>query len=171
MIYIKIFFLIFLVSAVNASEFIIPEVPFYKSTDNQCGPTSLAMVLNFLGIKISPSEISKEIYSKGAGGTSEFDMIFYLKKLGLKAKHYRGTLSDLKEKIKNGNPIIVMVDEGYWFYKKYHYMVVVGFNDSEIIVNSGEKEKERIKLENFMEKWKKTDFWTLYIQEGKNGTS
>ncbi|MCX7987892.1 MAG: C39 family peptidase [Thermodesulfovibrio sp.] len=163
---IKIIIFFFFVSLANASEFIIHNVPFYPSEDNQCGPTSLSMVLNFMGMKVSPSEIADEIYSKGAKGTSDFDMIFYLKKRGLKAKHYRGSLSDLKDKIMKGNPLIVMVDEGFWFYKKYHYMVVLGFNDNEVIVNSGKNEKERIKMEHFIKKWEKTDFWTLYIWGG-----
>lgn len=163
---------LFLLSLAYASEFIITNVPFYPSKDNQCGPTSLAMVLNFLGIKISPSEISKEIYSKGAGGTSDFDMIIYVKKLGLKGDSYRGSFSDLKSKITKGNPLIVMIDEGFWFYKKYHYIVVIGFTEDGIIVNSGNKEKEHIKLETFLKKWEKTNFWTFFIyREERNGTS
>jgi hypothetical protein len=51
-------------------------------------------------------------------------------------------------------------------------MVVVGFSEGEIIVNSSDKEKERIEIEKFLNKWNKTDFWTLYIyREVKNGTS
>lgn len=171
-IFIKILFFILFISHANASEFIIPGVPFYPSEDNQCGPTSLAMVLNFKGIKVSPSEIAEEIYSKSAGGTSDFDMIFYVKKRGLKADHYQGTLSDLKEKIMKGKPLIVMIDEGFWFYKKYHYMVVLGFNNNEVIVNSGKNEKERIQFDTFIKKWEKTNFWILYIyKEDKNGIS
>ncbi len=169
---ISLFLFISLFSLADASEFIIPNVPFYPSEDNQCGPTSLAMILNFLGIKVTPSEISQEIYSKGAGGTSDFDMIRYVKKLGLNVDNYRGSISDLKSKISKGNPLIVMTDEGFWFYKKYHYMVVIGFNENVIIVNSGKKEKEHIKLETFLKKWEKTNFWTFFIyREVRNGTS
>lgn len=166
------FLFIFLFSLADASEFIIPNVPFYPSEDNQCGPTSLAMVLNFLGINVNPSEISKEIFSKGAGGTSDFDMIIYVKKLGLKGDNYRGSFSDLKSKITKGNPLIVMIDEGFWLYKKYHYMVVIGFDEDGVIVNSGNKEREYIKLQTFLKKWEKTNFWTFFIyREEKNGAS
>lgn len=163
---------LYLFSLADTSKFIITNVPFYPSEDNQCGPTSLAMVLNFLGIEISPSEISKEIYSKGAGGTSDFDMIRYVKKLGLKGDQYKGSVADLKSKISEGNPLIVMTDEGFWFYRKYHFMVVIGFSEDGIIVNSGKKEKEYIKLETFLKKWEKTNFWTFFIyREERNGHS
>jgi ABC-type bacteriocin/lantibiotic exporter with double-glycine peptidase domain len=166
--FIIIFF--FFLSFANASEFIISNVPFYPSEDNQCGPTSMAMVLNFLGIKVTPAEISKAIYSKGAGGTSDFDMMLHAKKLGLKSENYKGSLLDLKSKIKRGIPLIVMVDEGFWFYKKYHYMVVFGFNEKEIIVHSGKNEMQRIKIETFIKKWEKANFWTFLIYKGeKNG--
>ncbi|MDI1472055.1 MAG: C39 family peptidase [Thermodesulfovibrio sp.] len=169
---IKIFIIVVFLTKSYAYDFIISSVPFFPSKAYQCGPTSLAMVLNFWGINIKPSEIASEIYSKDAKGTSDFDMLFYAKKFGLKVEQYRGNLDDLKDKIKRGHPLIVMVDEGFWFYKKYHYMVVVGFSEGEIIVNSSDKERERIEIEKFLNKWNKTDFWTLYIyREVKNGSS
>ncbi len=166
----KIFFIVIFSAFISspslgfAYEVIIPNVPFYISNNNQCGPSSLAMVLNFLGIDITPHEIAKEIYSEGAKGTSDFDMLLYVKKLGLPAQNYRGSVSDLRNKINKGYPLIVMIDEGFWFYKKYHFMVVVGFNNEEVIVNSGQKEREHIKWESFLKKWEKTNFWTLFIK-------
>ncbi len=45
-----------------------------------------------------------------------------------------------------------MTDEGFWFYKKYHYMVVVGFDNSNVIVNSGIDQHKRIDFESFIKK-------------------
>lgn len=162
-----IFFLIlFLSISTSAADFLVIEsVPFFPSNDYQCGPASLASVLMYLGLGISPQEISKEIFSVGARGTADFDMILYPIKRGFKSLHYRGSLEDIKEKIKEGKPLIVMTDEGFWFYKKYHYMVVLGFDSSNVIVNSGEERFKRISYEDFNKKWKKTDFWTLLIEK------
>ncbi len=148
-----------------AEEYMISNVPFFPSENFQCGPTSLASVLNFLGLEITPEKIAKEIYSEGAKGTSDFDMILYPTKKGFKSIHYKGSLDDLKEKIKANKPLIVMVDEGIWFYKKYHFMVVVGFDNSGLIVYSGKNKDERIDYEKFISKWQKTDFWTLLIEK------
>lgn len=160
---ILLFFILLIPCSVDAEEYII-NVPFFPSKNFQCGPASLAMVFNFLGDRITPDEISEDIYSKEARGTAEFDMILFIERKGFKALQYRGNIEDVKEKIKAGKPLIVMVDEGFWFYKKYHYMVVVGFDDSNVIVNSGQDEHKRMSFYEFYKKWSKTDFWTLLIE-------
>ncbi|MEN2986070.1 MAG: C39 family peptidase, partial [Thermodesulfovibrionaceae bacterium] len=76
---------------------------------------------------------------------------------------------DLREKIKSNKPVVVMVDEGLWFYKKYHFMVVVGFTDDSLIVNSGQKRHEKINNSDFIKKWSKTNFWTLLVEKNKEG--
>lgn len=161
-------FLCFLISmsvqALSAERYIIESVPFFPSEDYQCGPASLASVLVYLGIIVTPDDISKEIYSSGAKGTADFDMVLYPLKKGLKTTQYRGSLEDLREKIKEGKPLIVMTDEGVWFYKKYHYMVVVGFDSSKVIVNSEKEKHKKIDIDDFVKKWQKTDFWTLLIE-------
>jgi len=163
--YILLFIFILLTAPAYAQENIINSVPFFPSEDFQCGPASLAMILNFLGMKITVEEIAKEIYSKGAQGTADFDMIMFVQKKGFKSKYYSGSLEDIKEKIKANKPLIVMTDEGYWFYKKYHFMVVVGFDSESVIVNSGTKMHEKINMEDFKKKWSKTSFWTLLIEK------
>ena len=162
---IKIVILLILIPCITfADEYIINHVPFFPAEDFQCGPSSLASVLNFLGLEIAPEEIAKEVYSEGARGTADFDMILYPIKKGFKSFHYKGDLEDLKEKIKANKPLIVMVDEGTWFYKKYHFMVVIGFDNFGLRVYSG-KNKERIDYEKFLKKWEKADFWTLLIEK------
>ncbi|MCS7163856.1 MAG: C39 family peptidase [Thermodesulfovibrio sp.] len=157
--------IIILFTNAYAEEYIINSVPFFPSNDFQCGPASLAMILNFLGAKITVDEIAKEIYSKEARGTSDFDMILFAQKRGFKVLNYRGSIEDIKEKIKENKPLIVMTDEGYWFYKKYHFMVVLGFDDKNIIVNSGKKMHEKINIKEFKKKWSKAGYWTLLIDK------
>lgn len=158
-------FLILFAGPIYAQEHIIESVKFFPSEDYQCGPASLAMVLDFWGLKITPEEIARDIYSEGARGTADFEMILFAKKNGFKAIQYSGNIEDIKEKIKSQRPLIVMTDEGFWFYKKYHYMVVVGFDNSNVIVNSGIDQHKRIDFESFIKKWEKTEFWTLLIEK------
>lgn len=45
-------------------------------------------------------------------------------------------------------------------------MVVVGFDNSNVIVNSGIDQHKRIDFESFIKKMgKKTEFWTLLIEK------
>jgi ABC-type bacteriocin/lantibiotic exporter with double-glycine peptidase domain len=143
---------------------IINNVPFYPQEDFQCGPASLASVLNFWGIAVTPEEIAAEIYSPSAGGTLNLDMMLYSGKKGMKATYYKGSMEDIKNKIDLGHPMIVMIDLGKLFYQQNHFMVVVGYDENGIIAHSGKERLNPISLKSFTKTWEKTNFWTLWIR-------
>lgn len=143
---------------------IIENVPFYPQEIYQCGPASLAGVLNFWGINITPDDISKEIYSESARGTLNIDMILYTQIMGLNAAQYKGSMDDLKKNIESGYPVIVLVDYGLSLYQANHFMVVVGYNEHGVTVNSGKDKGKFISEEDFMKTWERTNYWTLLIK-------
>ncbi|MEW6002763.1 MAG: C39 family peptidase [Nitrospirota bacterium] len=143
---------------------LIENVPFYPQETHQCGPASLAGALNYWGVKVIPEDIAEEIYSKAAKGTLNLDMVIYPQKKGLIAIQYRGSTEDLRKNIDSDNPIIVMVDYGYHLYQVNHFMVVVGYNELGVIVNSGKKKGEFLGEKDFLKAWEKTNFWTLLIK-------
>lgn len=145
---------------------IIDNVPFYAQRENQCGPASLAAVLNFYGVTVMPDEIAAEIFSESARGTLTLDMLIYARKKGLNAVQYSGSIEDIKAKINSREPLIVLVDYGFLFYQQNHFMVVVGYNDSGIIVNSEGFQGQFIRLDKFIPAWQKTNYWTLLINKG-----
>jgi len=144
---------------------IIDRVPFYPQEDYQCGPASLAAVLNYWHVDATPEEIARSIYSRSAGGTLNVEMVFYPQEKGLDAFQYSGGLDDLREKIDAGYPLIVLVDYGWSLFQVNHFMVVVGYNDGGIIVNSGKEEKKFIPEDSFLKAWERTRFWTLLIRQ------
>lgn len=145
-------------------EVIINSIPFYPQKEYQCGPSALAGVLNYYGVNVSPEEIASEIYSKSARGTLDMDMLFYVEKKGLKAEKYRGSLNDLRERIKAGHPLIVLVDYGYGPFQANHFMVIVGYNKSGVFANSGMEERKFIPNEDFLRVWDRTGNWTLLVR-------
>jgi ABC-type bacteriocin/lantibiotic exporter with double-glycine peptidase domain len=142
---------------------VIDGVPFFPQEEYQCGPASLAGVLNFYGWKVSPAEIAAEIFSRQARGTLDMDMVFYARKKGLKAEKYRGTFEDLQGQINSRRPLIVLIDQGFWVYQSHHFMVVVGYDEGGIIANSGKEERKFISRDSFSKTWERTKFWTLRI--------
>ena len=142
---------------------IIENVPFYPQEMYQCGPASLAGVLNYWGIDVSPEEIAGEIYSRSAKGTLNIDMVLYVEKKGFKANPYEGSFEDIKRNIDLGYPLVVMVDFGFWVYQQNHFMVVFGYHEKGIIVHSGKERYKFIPLEDFLKLWKRTRSWTLRI--------
>ncbi|MDI6763608.1 MAG: C39 family peptidase [Thermodesulfobacteriota bacterium] len=147
----------------SQSSHLIEKVPFFPQEIYQCGPASLAGVLNYWGIPVTPEEIASEIYSRSAKGTLNIDMVLYAEKKGLKAELYQGSVNDLKNKIDSGFPLIVMVDYGFGMVRQNHFMVVVGHGKNSIIANSGRERLKAISLKGFINSWKRTKFWTLWI--------
>jgi len=143
---------------------VIENVPFYPQTEYQCGPASLAGVLNFWGVRITPEEIAEEIYSKSARGTLNIDIVLYAQKQGLKAIQYEGTMEELRKNIDSRHPIIVLVDYGFFSIQANHFMVVIGYNEDGVIVNSGKDREKFISEKDFVRSWRKTKFWSLLIR-------
>jgi predicted double-glycine peptidase len=144
---------------------IIENVPFYPQETYQCGPASLAGVLNYWGVNVTPDDIAEEIYSKSAKGTLNIDLIFYAQRRGLNAIQYKGDIEDLKKNIDSNYPVIVLVDYGFSIYQANHFMVVIGYNEDGVIVNSGKDERKFIPYEEFIKIWGRTGFWTLFIRK------
>jgi len=148
---------------------IIQQVPFYEDTGYQCGPSSLAAVMNYWAGKNNtlnktlPENISSEIYSKDARGVLGMDMEFYARKNGFLTKQYSGSIDDLKENVLKDIPLIILVDYGVSFYQRNHFMVVTGFSGDGIILHSGMQVKY-MPFDDLEKIWRKTDHWTLIIQ-------
>ena len=142
---------------------VIEGVPFFPQEEFQCGPASLAGVLNYYGLRITPGEIATEVFSRSARGTLDMDMVFYAQRKGMKAEQYAGSFEDLQGSLDSRRPLIVLIDQGFWVYQNSHFMVVVGYDKGGIVVNSGKEENKFISLDSFLKTWEKTKFWTLRI--------
>jgi len=142
---------------------LIPGVPFHPQEEYQCGPASLAGVMNYYGLKIAPAEIAAEVFSPRARGTLDMDLVFYAQRKGLKAEQYRGSWEDLRRNVDSRTPLIVLVDLGFWVYQKSHFMVVVGYAGPGVLVNSGKEEHKILPRDSFLRTWARTKFWTLKV--------
>lgn len=148
---------------------IIPDVPFFADEHYQCGPSSLAAVMNYWYARtgslhrISPEKISSEIYSEGARGTLGMDIEIYARKSGFETMQYSGSIDDIKHNVLKEVPIIIFVDYGVLLYQKNHFMVVTGYRDDGIIVHSGSEEK-LVPYAELQKIWRKTRYWTLVIR-------
>jgi predicted double-glycine peptidase len=146
------------------------DVPFFPQEAFQCGPAALATVINYWyektgsGKTLSPEAIAAEIYSPSARGVLGLDLELYARKRGFHTQQLAGAISDLKHGVDDGIPPIVLVDYGFSFYQRNHFMVVKGYSDGGILVNSGRKESELIAHEDLLKIWEKTGFWVLLVK-------
>ncbi len=143
----------------------IDNLPFYPQESYQCGPASLAGVLNYWGVSVTPDEVARIIFSESARGTLTIDMVLYAQQKGLYAEQYQGSLADLKQNIDSGLPVVVLVDYGGAFYQLNHFMVIIGYNEYGILANSGKDHEKYIPEDDFLKSWEKTNFWTLRMRK------
>lgn len=148
----------------------ITGVPFFPRKAFQCGPASLAGVLNFYGENLTPEKIKNKVFRKNLRATTTLDMLLYPRQIGFVSRHYKGNPKDLKTAIDNRIPLIVMVDYGLGPVSRNHFMVVVGYTSEAVIINSDTFESAFYPWRKFLNQWEKTNYWTLRIEppEHKN---
>ncbi len=144
------------------------EIPFYRQSDYQCGPAALASVINYWYRKaglpeISIQEIIDSIYSQGARGVLGIDLEIYARKKGFDTIQKSGTVEELKAFINEGIPPLILVSYGFSVYQLDHFMVVKGYNEKGIIVNS-KKPDQFISYKELSRIWKRAGYWMLVIK-------
>jgi ABC-type bacteriocin/lantibiotic exporter with double-glycine peptidase domain len=142
---------------------LIKDVPFFPQLDYQCGPASLAGVLNYYGDTVTPDEIAETIYRQKIRGTVSLDMVLYARQRGFTSKWYEGSKDDIVRAVDSGSPLVVMIDLGFSLARVYHYMVITGYSFKGVIANTGTTPQKLISWEKFMSQWNKTHNWTLLI--------
>ncbi len=140
-------------------------VSFISQKGHRCGPAALAMVLNYWEKNITQKEIAKELYLPNLRGSLTFDLESYPRKFGLYSYSYQENLSELKEKLNKDVPMIVLLGTGSFFYRVYHYALVVGYWDEEnmVVMHSGKEKDCLMRYNSFLEKWKVADCWALVV--------
>ena len=146
------------------SKAMIEDVPFYAQDELQCGPASLAMALNWSGIAVEPSDLTPEVFTPGLKGSLQNSLIGSTRRHGRVAYPIAG-IDALMTEISAGHPVIVLVNLGFSWYPKWHYAVVIGYDqeEEEIILHSGLTDGEVISFWTFNNIWKRGDYWGLLV--------
>lgn len=147
---------------------IIKNVPFYPREEYQCGPASLAGVLGYYGSTDSPDDVARDIFSRSARGTLGMDLASYAGKRDFRVSQYHGSLQDIRDNILHSQPLILLVDSGFWVLQKNHFMVVIGASGDGVIVNSGKEQHKYLSNADLLRIWRRTGFWTLLITPRKH---
>ncbi|MBI5197294.1 MAG: C39 family peptidase [Nitrospirae bacterium] len=164
------------------SDFMAPSihrvsgVPFYPQEDFQCGPASLASLLNFGGENAEPGEIARQIDVERLGGSLPLDLELYARRFESSgSRRVRVTRDDpdvLKRQIDAGRPVILFLDLGFWAWRKGHFIVAVGYDDvkRQAFAHSGREPASEIPYDTLFRQWARTGYWSLsLVPETKDG--
>jgi Peptidase_C39 like family/Tetratricopeptide repeat len=142
----------------------VEDVPFFPQEELQCGPAALAMVLNWSGVAVSPSELSSQVYTPGLKGSLQNALVGASRRHGRVAYPIAG-INALMSEIAAGQPVIVLVNLGFFWYPRWHYAVVIGYDQEKetIILHSGRTAGEVLSFWTFNNIWKRGDYWGLLV--------
>ncbi len=132
---------------------VIAGVPFVPQEDDTCGPSSLAMVLGFLGTEVDARQIVRETRTEGLKGTLITDLAVAARRRGLTAEVVDLDLPRLRERISGGVPVILLVDLGVWSWSRPHYLVAYGWTPEGVVAHSGRERGKVIAFSTLDAQW------------------
>ena len=132
---------------------VIAGVPFLPQEDDTCGPSSLAMVLRFLGRDVDTREIVRETRTEGLKGTLIADLAGAARRRGFEAGIADLALPRLRERIVAGVPVILLVDLGIWTWSRPHYLVAYGWTPEGVVAHSGREQGKVIPFSTLDAQW------------------
>jgi len=143
----------------------ISGVPFVEQKQNMCGPSAMASVMKYWGFNATQDEIASLTYLPQIKGTLNLDLENYAVNKGFWTESYKGSLADLRSKIDGNFPVIVLKQEGIAFLNKYHYIVVIGYNDKAeyVVAYTGTNKDQCLAYKSFLSEWQAADNWTLIV--------
>ena len=134
---------------------IIAGVPFLPQEDDTCGPSSLAMVLGFLGKDVDTLDIVRETRTEGLKGTLITDLTGAARRRGFAAEIADLDIPRLRERISAGAPVILLVDLGIRTWSRPHYLVAYGWTPEGVVAHSGREQGKVIPFSTLDAQWAK----------------
>lgn len=140
---------------------VLESVPFHAQNAYQCGPASLAMVLNHRHISATPDGLKDRVYLPERNGTLQVEMVSAARERDLLVYPLERKLTAILSELNAGNPVLVMQNLAFDWYPQWHYAVVIGYDlaAEEMIVHSGLNAAQREPFGVFMRTWDRADRW------------
>ncbi len=141
----------------SPSANVIPNVPMLKWGIESCGAGSLATVLEHYG---DPKTLQQwdDSLPKMRGGVMTVDMLIAARQKGFDAQLVTGTPELVTEELRNGRPVILMlqvVDYPGKHYDFFHYIVADGIDAERGLIRTqwGDRKGRWVSLEKLEQPW------------------
>ncbi|MDA8140234.1 MAG: PA2778 family cysteine peptidase [Desulfobacteraceae bacterium] len=142
----------------------LTTVPFFAQAALQCGPASLAMVLQWSGAHARPEDLTPEVYTPGREGSLQSGLIAGARRHQRLAYPIQGW-NDLMACLAAGQPVIVLQNLGLSWLPRWHYAVALGYdlNQEVIWLHTGQTADRSVGLATFLRTWQRADQWGLLV--------
>lgn len=145
----------------------LSSVPFHAQTEYQCGPATLAMVLNYQQVAVEVNDLIPQVFLPGREGSVQPEMLATVRRYDQLAIPIRGTMDALLGHLAAGDPVIVMQNLALPAFPMWHYAVAIGFDlpSETLILRSGEIERHTMSFSRFDATWARTKRWGFVVAE------
>lgn len=142
----------------------VAGVPLIRQAAFHCGPTALAMVMQWSGGNVTPEALARQAFTPGARGTYTADMLGAARRRGQLATRVQDFAALLAE-VSAGHPVIVLQNLGLRALPVWHYGVVVGYDlaADRVTLHSGEREVMEMTVGEFLSSWRGGGAWALTV--------
>lgn len=159
--------------ATGADGHYIEQVPFYEQGEGSCGPAALASVLGYWGRPQPIEQIRAAVYSPRLRGSLPMDLERHARASGMRVFSASGTLDALRVAVRSDEPVICLLDLGFWVFSQPHYVVVIGFDDARqtLAVHDGVTPGRIMAAAAFDRAWSRAGRWMMVIRPGEKNDS
>ncbi|MBC7191474.1 PA2778 family cysteine peptidase [Marinobacter sp.] len=144
---------------------ILDQVPFYAQELYQCGPASLAMMLNAQGLSTRPEQLKDLVYIPEREGSLQVELVAAGRSHGMVVYQLDGSLRSLLSEVAAGHPVMVMQNLRFSWWPQWHFAVVTGFDRQKrnVILNTDTRERHEEAVEVFMATWGRANNWAVVM--------
>ena len=139
------------------------QVPFIAQEDYECGPASLAMVMQAAGLNISAETLVPQVYLPARKGSLQVEMLAATRRQGLVPYTLEPRLQDVLQEVSAGHPVLVFQNLSLPVYPVWHYAVVIGYDRDRnvMLLHSGRTPQMEMSLYAFERTWARGNYWAM----------
>lgn len=143
----------------------LTSTPFHPQERFQCGPASLAMVLNASGIAATPEALTPQVYVPEREGSLQPEMLAAGRRNGALSMTIPPQLRALIAELAGGNPVVVLQNLSLSWFPRWHYAVAIGYDldAGELILRSGTTQRLVLPLSTFEHTWARSGYWGMVV--------
>jgi hypothetical protein len=139
----------------------LTTVPFFPQTEYQCGPAALATLLKHAGADVDADSLVPEVYAPGLRGSLQPELLGAARRHGFVPYVIEPNVGALAAELAARRPVLVLQNLGVERVPVWHYAVVVGLSDDEVILRSGEEERRIERGSRFLREWQRGSSWAF----------
>jgi tetratricopeptide (TPR) repeat protein len=143
----------------------LTAVPFFAQEKYQCGPASLAMMLQAVNIVVTPDELVPKIFLPNREGSLQVEILATARQYDVIPYVLNKNIVNVLTEVQAGHPVLILQNLGLSWLPTWHYAVVIGFDftSSELILRSGTEARHRIPMKVFERTWARGDYWAVVM--------